>query len=196
MIQGRLVNVRKLRTNDIPHLVKWFQDSNILEYYDRFPLKRSWEIERDMNHQMNSINSLNFIIENKKGEPLGLCYLSRINWINRNAEIHILIGDSTKRGLMFGAEAELHVLMYSFQSLNLHKVYARIISYATSAEKLVKDVGFVLEATVKNKYYQNGRYWDLNIYGLLDREFLEFVNSPKGLKYLEATKSNQTGSKC
>ncbi|MBU3917138.1 GNAT family N-acetyltransferase [bacterium] len=95
---------------------------------------------------------------------------------------------------MYGAEAEFILLIYAFRMLNMHKVSGRIAEFAIEAQKLVLDIGFVKEATLRKMFYQNGRYWDLDIYGLLYKEFEDFLNTPKGQKYYSSSQKNLKNS--
>ena len=101
-----------------------------------------------------------------------------------------MVGERDKRHIVFGAEAEFLLLLYAFRQLNMHKVYGRVIEYAKEAEALVKEIGFKKEAVLRRLIYQKGQYWDMYLYGILDREFEEFLTTPKGKRYLAASQGS------
>lgn len=188
MIKGRTVNLRKISVSaDMPKIFEWYQDKELMKYYDELPVGAYFEIEHILRQNMTANDRIDFIIETKKNEQIGRLYLNRINWADRNLEIHTMIGEKNKRNYFFGAEAAFLALLYSFHQLGMHKVYGRLLEYANEAESLQKELGFTKEAVLKKRYFQKGRYQDAVLYGLLDREFETFLGSPKGQKYLAAS---------
>jgi RimJ/RimL family protein N-acetyltransferase len=190
MIKGRTVNLRRLGLGDLPEIFRWWQDPELMRHYDELPLNMPLELEQELQTNLSSTNRVDFIIETKKGESIGRVFLRKISWKDRHTELHIMVGEKDKRRMLFGAEAEFLLLFYAFRQLNMHKVYARVMEYAKDSERLVREIGFVKEAVPRKSIYQKGRYWDLYIYGLLDREFEEFLDTPKGKKYLAASQGN------
>ena len=190
MIKGRTVNLRRLTIEDMPKVFEWWQDIELMKYYDELPVNSPLEIEHELRLNINTTNRIDFIIETKKKEPIGRIFLSKINWKNRHSELHIMIGDKSKKNMFFGAEAGFLLMLYAFHQLNMHKIYGRMMEYAKEVETLQKEIGFRKEAVLKNKYFQKGRYWDFFIYGLLDREFENLLNSSKGQKYFFASQGS------
>lgn len=190
MIRGRTVNLRRPKLDDLPNLIKWRQDADLSRYYDILPINMSSELAQELRNNIGSSHRLDFIIETKKGQPMGIAYLKNIRWDDRNAELHTMAGDKDKRHIVLGAEAVFLLLIYAFRQLNIHKIHGRVIEYAKEAEDLMKEVGFVKEAVLRKLVFQKGQYWDVYIYGLLDREFKEFLDGEKGRKYLTASQGN------
>lgn len=184
MIEGRMVNIRRLRISDLPDVYKWRQNEELMRYYDTLPVDSPIEIETEMYNNLNSINRQDFIIETKNMSPIGTIFLNDIDWKDRHAELQTMIGEKEKRHRAFGIEAELQMLIYAFHFLNLHKIYAQIIQYAQESKRLIEQAGFVQEAVFKKKFYQKGTYWDVYIYGLLHNEFNAFLKTPKAIRYL------------
>ena len=172
---------------DLPKTIEWYQDIELLKYYDELPVNSPFELEHILQQNISAADRIDYIIETKQKKSIGRIYLSRINWKDRNLEIHTMVGDKKKRNMLFGAEAAFLILIHSFHQLGMHKVYGRIMEFATEAEKLQKEMGFKKEAVLKKKYFQNGKYVDAYLYGLLDREFDDLLKLPKGQKYLVAS---------
>lgn len=187
MINGRTVNLKKLRLKDLNCILKWFQNQGLMRFYDRLPVHSPAELKDELIRNIHASNRLDFLIEAKTGEPIGITYLEKIHWKDRHCKLHVMIGQPDNRNLPFGAEAEFHLLRFAFHQLNMHKVYGSTMAYASAAERLMKDIGFTQEAVLKNISYQNGRYWDVHLYGLLDREFATFLKTSKGKRYLAAS---------
>ena len=172
---------------DLSKVSEWWQDEKLMKYYDELPFHAPFEIEHILKQNISAVDRIDYIIETKAKEPIGRIFFSRINWEDKHLEIHIMVGDKNKRNLFYGAEAALLTLIYAFHRLGMHKVYGQVMDYAKEAEVLQKEMGFTKEAVLKKRYFQEGQYRDAYLYGLLDREFAELLNSPKGQKYLAAS---------
>ena len=60
---------------------------------------------------------------------VGFVYLNNIDWFSRNAEFGILIGERSKHGKGLAREALSLLVGYAFESLNLHKLYLRVVAF-------------------------------------------------------------------
>lgn len=172
---------------DLPRMIKWYQDNELMKYYDELPVRSPFEVEELMRRYISAQNRLDFIIETKKKETVGTIYFSNINWYDRHLEIHTMVGEKNKRNMYFGAEAAFLMTIHAFHQLGMHKIYSRLLPFAKEAGALQKELGFRKEAVLKNRYYQDGEYYDAWLYGLLDREFESFIKSEKGVKYMRAS---------
>jgi len=79
MIKGRTVNLRRLKMDDLPNILKWRQDAELARYYDELPINMPLEIEQEIRTKISSPNRLDLIIESKKGEAIGVVYLRKIS---------------------------------------------------------------------------------------------------------------------
>ncbi len=190
MIKGRTVNLRRITVSDLPMVIEWWQDRELMKYYDELPVNSPSEMEHILRQNISAMDRIDYIIETKKKDPIGRVFLSRINREDRNLEIHIMVGKKNRRNMFFGAEAAFLMLLHAFHRLGMHKVYGRVLEYAKEAESLQKEMGFTREAVLKKRYFQRGKYRDALLYGLLDREFENILKLPKGQKYLAASQGN------
>ncbi len=190
MITGRVVNLRLIKMSDLPEIIEWCHDGELMKYYDELPVNSPRDIELLLLNSVTTDDRIDFIIETKNRESIGRVYLKKINFLNRNLEIHTMIGQKCRRNLVFGAEASFLMLLFSFHTLGMHKVYGRVMSYAREIIKLLKEMGFKQEAVRQKLCFQQGEYLDVLIFGLLAREFEQFLNSPKGQKYYTASRNN------
>jgi RimJ/RimL family protein N-acetyltransferase len=191
MLKGWIVNLRRMRGNDLSYVLKWWQDATLMRYYDRLSIHSAVESSNELERSLKALDRIDFVVENKGGEPIGLTSLKEINWKDRHCELHIMIGEPRKRILFFGAEAGFLLLQYSFQKLNMHKVYGRVMAYAQEAERLMKTIGFMKEAVLKDITYQNGQYRDVHIFGLLDREYKASLKKSIAKRFLNASQKNR-----
>ncbi|TXT58575.1 MAG: Spermidine N(1)-acetyltransferase [Promethearchaeota archaeon] len=142
-------NVFPITAKQIEH---WFEPSG-----DRFPDFVSFE----MWHK-------------KDKKPIGFVGLNHINWVNRNANIFIRIGEVDYWREGYATEAAQMVIDYGFLELDLHKIYAGVhapnVASWTVAER---KIGFIREGVLKEEVYVNGEYQDAYKYRLLRSEWEE-----------------------
>lgn len=189
VINGKSILLRTSIGSDLEYYREWWSNLELMRSFDQIPPMTYFEIEQEYKKNLASPNRLDFIIEDKSNKPLGTVFLKNINWINRNAEQHILIADPACQNLGFGIEAQYYILKHAFHQLNMHKLYGRILEYASGIIKSLEMVGYKKEAVCKNVAFHNGKYWDLFIYGLLSDEFTDFLNHDNA-KYMEYAKTN------
>jgi len=190
MIKGRTVNLKRVRLNDLTCILKWWQNQHLMQYYDRLTIHSPLELGEELRRNLSTFNRFDFIIETKVREPIGLIYLQKINYNDRHCEMHIMVGEPDKKYQLSGVEAGFLLLYYAFNQLNMHKIYGHVMEFASGAERLLKAVGFKEEAVLKKAIHQKGRFWDVRLYGLLDKEFTVFLNTKGGKRYLTALKSD------
>lgn len=193
MISGRLVILKRLGLNYLPYIHKWRNDQQLMSFYGLFPCASMAKIERAVNKDIESRDRLDLIVETLKGEVIGAAWLKRIDWRMRTCDLNMMIGENDFRSKIYGAEAEFLLLKYSMHELNMHKVYAKIVEFAHESQRLVSEAGFKKEAVLRKAVYQNGKYWNLFIFGLLQQEFETFLASPRGQKYLCMSKREHSG---
>ena len=174
-IKGGRVRLRPLLRSDFKASVSWRNDprirDNILGY--RFPvtevMEKEW-VAGVMNDQ--SRRRVVFAVEEVKSKTLlGFTYLNDIDWINRNADFGILIGDAGRHRSGFGRETCTLMMSYAFDVLNLHKVVLRVAEYNRPAISLYLRLGFVEEGRQRQQINLGGRWHDLVLMGLIRNRF-------------------------
>jgi len=171
MIEGTTVNLRRLQPHDLPTIYEWKQDIEMMKPFDDLPIHSSYDLENEFYEKFDSFDPIHLIIESSDGESIGIINLNAIDLPNRNAELQIMIG---KRHMIYSAssiEAELLILDYAYNRLEMHRIYSRVVEYSSESERLLKEAGFRKEGIFRKYYFQNGRYWDVYLYGLLKSEF-------------------------
>jgi RimJ/RimL family protein N-acetyltransferase len=184
LINGRSVNLKKLESDYLPHIYKWRNDPELMRFYGLYPILSLDKVQEEIKTNKNLKNRLDFIVLSKNRDPIGMVWLRRIDWINSNCELNCMIGEKNFRSKVFGAEAIFLLLLFCMNELNLHKVHAKIIEFAHESHALVSNAGFKKEAVLKKMVFQDGKYRDLIVYGLLRKEFEAFTRSTQGQKYL------------
>ena len=177
MLAGRVASLRPLRASDRAISVRWRNDAeirdNVLGY--RFPVTEEMEahwVDGVLKDQ--SRTRVVLAIEDKTdGAFVGLVYLNDIDWFVRNAEFGILIGERSRQGRGLAKDALALVANYAFGTLNLNRLYLRVVAFNKRALRLYRSFGFVEEGVQRRHAFLRGRYYDVVLMGLLRREFEE-----------------------
>ncbi len=89
----------------------------------------------------------------------GYVALHNIDWINRNAEIGIVV-NSPRKGI--GTEAISAVLDISKSDFGMHKVYAKVLEINQAGLALFRRLDFKIEGTLSEDRFYNGS-WTNNL---------------------------------
>ena len=95
----------------------------------------------------------------------------QINWIERNAELGIFIGEENYRGNGYGTEAINLLLEYGFKYLNLHSIKLSLLSINERAHKCYLKCGFKDTGKNREEIFLHGKYYDKLYMDILENEF-------------------------
>lgn len=73
----------------------------------------------------------------------------------------------------YGTEAVTAVLAYGFGQLNLNRIYAPHFLGNTASGRVLQKVGMTYEGRMREHYVRFDRFVDLELYGMLQRDFTE-----------------------
>lgn len=94
----------------------------------------------------------------------------RVDKTHNKGELAYWIGrDYWGKG--YATEAASIVVDFSFNELNLNRVWAPIMSKNISSEKVMQKVGLKYEGTLKQDILRWNEYEDVNVYGLLKSDY-------------------------
>ena len=63
------------------------------------------------------------------------------------------------------------ILNFAFNRMNLHKVYLRVYDYNKRGVKSYQKCGFKKGGILREMFYDEGKYYDVVMMGILKREF-------------------------
>lgn len=170
-LAGRLTRLRPLTMADRATSVRWRNNSEIRDNLLGYPFPITEAMEADWIGAVlkdRSRTRVVLAIEDKSdGALAGFVYLNHLDWLARNAEFGILIGDRDRHGRGLAREALELVADYGFGTLNLHKIYLRVAAYNKHALRLYRRFGFVQEGVQRQQAFVRGRYHDVVLMGLI-----------------------------
>lgn len=151
------------------HLQRWAENHEVTRYmaFGREPLSLSaleeaWVVPYSY-----------MIFSDTGGEslglPIGLVGLYDVNWIDRKAELRIVLGSGRGKGV--GSTACRAILVQAFQSLNLERVWLGTAAENLAARRCFEKVGFCEEGVLRRDFCRNGVWHDNIRYGILREEW-------------------------
>lgn len=175
MIYSKRLRLRAAEKSDIPRFVAWLNDPEVRQYLlMTYPLSQAFEekwfesmLERGMAEQV-------LVIERLAGEtyePIGNTSFMQVDWISRNAEIGIFLGEKSVWGQGYGREAMKLMLRHGFNTMNLHRIYLRVYEHNIRGIRAYEAAGFVHEGRLRQDVYREGRYRDVLIMSVLRPEW-------------------------
>ena len=172
MIESKIINLRALEVEDLKQLRDWRNADYVRETCREYSLLNMENQKRWFDSLFKKPpDNIMFGIENKKGELIGVCGLTWINWKNRNAEVTIYIGEKEWQGKGAATDSLKTLVKYGFENLNLHRIYAIIFEFNKPSTRLFEKCGFKFEGKHREAHYIKGRYWDELVYGMLKEEY-------------------------
>lgn len=113
-----------------------------------------------------------FAIDDLEREALvGTCCLVDIDWVSRQAELRIRIGDRDAWGKSLGTDACALLVEFGFRHLNLGRIWLRVFAPNTRALRLYQKLGFVEEGRLRKAWHIGGVTDDVIVMGLLREEW-------------------------
>ncbi len=177
MLKGKKVTLRGVRREDLPHLSEFNNDIEVeTSGGGDPPMPQSLErlqAEFDQNSAKGGRDGAWFVIE-ADGKVIGQCVLHSFDTcqgINHNCELGIVIGDKAYWGKGYGREAVNLLVGYAFHHWNVHRVWLRTNSGNERAIRAYLACGFVEEGRLREHEWNNGRFVDTVMMGILRREW-------------------------
>ncbi|MGH1427737.1 MAG: GNAT family N-acetyltransferase [Arenicella sp.] len=172
-LKGNKVHLRGLSESDLNgNYVHWLNDTEVCEYnnHHRFAYSKS-QAEEYIKSSYNKHELVLAMCDNETDIHIGNISLQKIDWINRNAEFAILLGEKTYWGKGFAKEAAKLIIKHGFMELNLTRIYCGTSKENIGMQKLALALGMVHEGTREKALFKHGTYTDILEYGLINPNF-------------------------
>lgn len=163
--EDKVLYLRPLEMSDVPLLYRWINDPEVTQFLNRrLPATMTEEEEfvRDSGKKPGNI-VLMIVLKGKtpaEDRPIGTMGVHGIERENGVASTGALIGEKDCWGKGYGARAKTLFLDFLFNTLNLRKIYSHVLATNPRSRAYSERCGYVLEATLKERHFRNGRYLD------------------------------------
>ena len=112
------------------------------------------------------------IVTKEENKLIGNCGFLEFDYINRNCEVGIFIGDKEYLGKGYGTEALKLLISYGINYLNIRNFMLRVFSNNERAMKSYGKIGFKKIGIRRNAIIANSKEYDMVYMDLLSEEFL------------------------
>jgi RimJ/RimL family protein N-acetyltransferase len=175
MLYSNRLRLRAAEKADIPRFVIWLNDPEVRQFLlMAYPLSQAFEekwfasmLDRGMAEQV-------LVIERKIGaeyEPIGNTSFMNVDWVSRNAEIGIFLGEKNIWGQGYGRETMRLMLRHGFNNMNLHRIYLRVYEHNMRGIKAYEHAGFVHEGRLRQDVFRDGAFRDVLIMSVIRPEW-------------------------
>ncbi len=149
--------------------VKWLNDKEVTEFLEVRHRQQTIEsVEEFIKGNENDASRYMFAIYSKESnEHIGNGSVLMINHIHQTFDIGYLIGNKTFWGTSAGFETCILLLSFAFDILKLRKCFSGVYSNHVKSRFMMRKIGFIHEATLKDHLLFNGKTVD-EIYYVMD----------------------------
>jgi len=164
------ISIRKFDEQDVENKIRWINNPNNNKYlhYD-LPLEFDKTLEW-FNKNKDRTDRYDAVIQ-VDGIAVGLIGLLEIDKRNKKAEFYIALGEEEYKGKGIASKASKILLDYSFNDLELNKLYLYTEKENVSAQRLFEKIGFQKEGLLKEDLIYNNRKVDRYSYGIVKSEY-------------------------
>ncbi len=174
------IYLRALEERDVSdRYVRWLNDPEIRNKIAAGNFPQGYDSIREFVASMRAPHAASFAICFKTDDAhVGNVALRHIDWVNRQAEVGILVGEPSVRGRGVASEAVDLVSRYAFETLKLRRVWTGTTN--SIAAKLFLRLGWRAEGTLRAHALVGGEWRDTQLFGLMAEEYRELPPSPEG----------------
>lgn len=152
-----------------PKMREWRNDFSIWKWCRQFDLiteahHSAWLEslkQRDDVRMYSIISPLN--------QPIGVCGLTSINHVNRNAEFSLYVAPN-EQGHGYAKAALKTLIHHGFSNLGLNSIWGETYD-GNHAAKIFESIGFIKEGTRRSFYFRSGKFIDCHLYSILQSEW-------------------------
>jgi RimJ/RimL family protein N-acetyltransferase len=172
---GNRLYLRPLEKEDLDRCVRWINDSEVTStLLLRFPMNQESEQKWFASQYQDNTNIILAIVVQDGDRHIGNCGLHKIDYVNRNAEFGIMIGEKKEWGKGYAPEAAFLILDYGFRQLGLHRIGLEVFSHNPRAQRVYEKVGFVREGAKRESYFRDGQFHDTIVMGILKPQWKSY----------------------
>ena len=180
IIYGERVRLRAVERSDVSHFYDWVNDPEVTYgmalYLPMSTVDEQAWFER-VTQRVQEEKPLAIEVRQDDGWRLiGNCGVFAVDWVNRLAELGIMIGEKPDWNKGYGTEVMRVLLRHCFETLNLNRVFLRVYADNTRARRAYERAGFVEEGALRQARFKRGQYVDVVLMSVLRSEW---TASPK-----------------
>lgn len=160
------IALRSIKISDSPLLFAWVNDRELISHSYYYRPVSELEHNKWFESVFEKRDQLLLGIEISDGDLdllVGTCGLFDIDQISRKAELRIKIGNKDYWGKGVGTIAVNQLCELGFYTLNLNKIWLKVIKDNIRALKSYQKSGFGIEGELKDDMFIEGEFKDIVI---------------------------------
>ena len=158
------LSFNELETN----YINWLNDKEVCKYNSHGDVLYTKEMAKEfISSAINNDTCEVYAVYVKEDNThIGNISLQEIDYKNKNAEIAYLFGEKGYWGKGYATEAT-NILIKRAKDLGLHRIYFGTHIENKGMQKKKKKTGFKYEGCFKDAQFKNGKFNDIDKYGLI-----------------------------
>ena len=171
--RGTRVYLRTLAPEDLEYLSEWAEEPFLARMVgSEFLNTYKHVFDKDPSFYeavLTDTTQVVLMIEGNRGwrKPLGLARLFNIHILEGYAFLEVVLTDPKALRRGFGVEAGKLISYYGVDVLGLRRIEAKVFEYNALSANSLRRNGFQQEGVLRKAAYQDGRYWDVLVFGIL-----------------------------
>jgi ribosomal-protein-alanine N-acetyltransferase len=175
-LETRRLHLRRFEERDVAGALAWANDEAVFRYSFSEPPRNMEEAGAFLRYCFQEYESKGigpWLVElRENGEQVGNCSFKSIDAANSSIEINYFFG-SRHWGKGLGTEAIGAMLRFGFAVIGANRMEARSIADNAASQRVAQKAGMRFEGMLRESVYAKGRFYDLKVYSILRREWLE-----------------------
>ena len=175
IIHGEHVFLRAAERSDIPIMVRWFNDADVVRNLTRVePMSEAGEAAWfDRMLEAQGRTDYHFVICLRDGgHPIGTAGLHDVDLRDGRAEFGIAIGEKDEWGKGHGTDALRAICEFGFGELRLERIELFYYDGNERGRRSYEKAGFTHEGTLRRAHYARGEHHDVHVMSMLRDEWL------------------------
>ena len=154
------IDLRKLSLKDTVNIIKWRNSSEVkINLYSQENVTEKQHI--NYYHRYVETGRIAQFIIVADGVDCGTTFLKNIDYVKKEAEFGIFIGEANFRGKGISSVATKKTVEYGFNVIGLNKIYLTVFEDNIPAIKSYLKAGFIKTRTIINGYCRNGVFFNV-----------------------------------
>jgi RimJ/RimL family protein N-acetyltransferase len=166
-----------LERNDLELLRAWRNDYSIRKWTRQNDLISEVSQAAWYEFQAKDSRTKMYAIFDNKTHTIGVCGLTNLDLLNRNAEFSLYIAPAFQRQ-GYGKKALKTLLSHGFNTYGLEVIWGESFEHNPAAQMFV-NVGLRHEGVRRSFYFRDGKFIDAHTYSILRDEWMNCESFPK-----------------
>jgi RimJ/RimL family protein N-acetyltransferase len=171
VLRGEKITLEPPKKEDIPLLLAWQADLEVYRYVAPLPGPRTiQQMEAQYEELASTDRALCWSIV-ADGKTVGLTYITNIDWINRQAESTLMIGDRSAWGKGYATEAVRLRTRFAFDDLGLERLESNSVAENVAMHRALERCGYREVGRKRHCFYRHGKWHDRIVFEVLRDEW-------------------------